>query len=81
MAEPSIRPTPPGLLLQPFGWAAEAVLTMARAQPQFLNHLIEVTPIRLHAIALWRCCSASTLTSTRTSPTVGARPLKHKITD
>src|SRR5258708_20855236 len=43
----------PGLLLQPFAWAARSVMHMARAEPRLLRHLTDLDQLRLHAIALY----------------------------
>ena len=43
----------PGLLLQPFQWAAEPILHMALAEPRLLAHLTEIDALRLHVIAFY----------------------------
>jgi hypothetical protein len=43
----------PGLLLQPFGWAASSVMQMARAEPRLLAHLTDLDKLRLHSIVLY----------------------------
>ena len=43
----------PGLLLQPFGWAARSVMHLATAEPRLLSHLTDLDQVRLHAMALY----------------------------
>lgn len=43
----------PGLLLQPFGWAAEPLMRLALAEPRLLAHLTDLTALRLHVIAFY----------------------------
>jgi hypothetical protein len=48
-ATPQIKP---GHLLAPFGWAADALATMVKAEPKLLIHLFELDSARMHLIAL-----------------------------
>ncbi len=48
----ALIPSRPGFLLTPFGWAAEPLAAMARAEPAFLAHLLELGRPRMHVIAL-----------------------------
>ena len=41
-----------GHLLAPFGWAADALATMVKAEPKLLIHLFELDSARMHLIAL-----------------------------
>jgi hypothetical protein len=43
----------PGLLLEPFQWAARPILCMALAEPRLLAHLTEIDALRLHVIAFY----------------------------
>src|SRR5260221_676406 len=43
----------PGLLLEPFRWAAEPVMRLALAEPRLLAHLIDLNAVRMHVIALY----------------------------
>jgi hypothetical protein len=42
----------PGFLLCPFGWAAEPLAAMVSAEPTLLADLFEMSPPRMHLIAL-----------------------------
>ena len=43
----------PGLLLQPFQWAAEPLMRLALAEPRLLAHLTDLTALRLHVITFY----------------------------
>lgn len=43
----------PGLLLKPFGWAAEPVLRLALHEPRLMAHLADLDALRMHAIAFY----------------------------
>ena len=43
----------PGLLLQPFRWAAEPLMRLALAEPRLLAHLTDLTALRLHVITFY----------------------------
>ena len=43
----------PGLLLQPFRWAAEPLMRLALAEPRLLAHPTDLTALRLHVITFY----------------------------
>jgi hypothetical protein len=45
-------PRLPGFLLSPFGWAAEPLAVLVNAEPSLLADLFEMSPSRMHLIAL-----------------------------
>jgi len=50
--DPAAPPRRVGYLLAPFGWAAQPLLALARAEPALLSNLFELPRHRMHAIAL-----------------------------
>lgn len=43
----------PGLILDPFGWAAGTILRLALLEPRLLTHLMDLDRLRLHAMVLY----------------------------